>query len=205
MNAGGEENMIVGVDEAGRGAFFGRIYSAAVVACPLDEKLVVRDSKKMTPRQRSATFDYLCDHALFGVGWCGPEEIDALGVGRCNILSMHRALEDIVARHNVRIEKILVDGVLFEPFRGIPHETIVRGEDEHVEIAMASIIAKVSRDRHIVSLCDEEPALHDKYDLRNNKGYGTAKHIAGLRAHGPHHAHRRSFIRGYSAKLRFLS
>lgn len=199
--------MIVGVDEAGRGAFFGRIYSAAVVACPIEEgeKLVVRDSKKMTPRQRSATFDYLAGHALFGVGWCEPEEVDGLGIGRCNVLSMHRALDDLVARHGVRIEKILVDGVLFEPFRGIPHETIVRGEDAHPEIAMASIVAKTSRDRHILSLCDNDPTLHDKYDLRNNKGYGTAKHIAGLRAHGSHPSHRRTFTRNYCAKLRFLS
>lgn len=198
--------VVVGVDEAGRGAFFGRIYSAAVVSCPVvDDKLVVRDSKKMTPRQRAATFDYLQAHALYGVGWCGADEVDALGVGRCNVLCMHRALEDLLSRHSdVQLEKILVDGLVFEPFRGIPHETVVRGEDAHPEIAMASIVAKCGRDRHILSLCDEDPSLHEKYDLRNNKGYGTAKHIAGLRAHGPHPDHRRTFIRNHCAKLRFL-
>jgi ribonuclease HII len=198
--------VIVGVDEAGRGAFFGRIYSAAAVACPSDNGVVIRDSKKMTPRQRSLTFDYLCANTRYGIGWCDEKEIDELGVGRCNILSMHRALSDLLARHSVEIEKILVDGVLFEPFRGIPYETVVRGEDAHLEIATASILAKVSRDRFIVGMCDEDEALDEKYDLRRNKGYGTARHIAGLREHGPHASHRRSFIRNHcGSHLRFLA
>lgn len=205
------QTVIIGVDEAGRGAFLGRIYSAAAVHTPTlledaaQHKIVLRDSKKMTPRQRGLSCDYLTQNIPYGVGWCDEKEIDQLGITRCNILSMHRAIEDLLARHpHLVVEKIHVDGVLFAPFRNIPHETIVRGDATHPEIATASILAKTLRDRHVAGLCDKHPELEEHYGVRSNKGYGTAKHIDGIRRYGLHPFHRKLFVRNHYRELRFL-
>lgn len=205
-----KKRVVIGLDEAGRGAFFSRIYSAAVVHDPdlienaVKNKIVIRDSKKMTPRQRSLSFDYLIQNTLFGVGWCDEKEIDNLGITRCNILSMHRAIENLLEKHpEIEIVKIHVDGVLFRPFHDIPHETIIRGETTHPEIAMASILAKTHRDYFIMEMCDNNPSIDENYGIRSNKGYGTAKHIAGIKKHGPHSSHRNTFIKNHY-HLRFL-
>lgn len=204
--------VVIGVDEAGRGSFFSRIYSAAVVHDPYhisranEEKIIIRDSKKMTPRQRQFSYDFLVKNCLFGVGFCDECEIDELGITRCNILSMHRAIDNLLEKHpDLEIEKINVDGVLFEPYRGIPHELVVRGETKHAEIAMASILAKTHRDFFIMELCEKHPELDEKYNIKNNKGYGTARHIKGIRENGIHEFHRKTFVRNYSnPSLRFL-
>lgn len=209
---GEKQKVVVGVDEAGRGAFLGRIYSAAVVYDPNlvikagQEKIIVRDSKKMTPKQRQYSCEFFMKHGLYGIGYCDEKEIDGIGITRCNILSMHRAIDNLLEKHpHLEIEKIRVDGVLFEPYHNIPHELIVRGESKHPEIAIASILAKTQRDMFIVHLCDQSPELDEKYNIRNNKGYGTAKHIEGIHRHGIHDLHRKTFVRNYSHQpLRFL-
>lgn len=206
-----KQKVVVGVDEAGRGAFFSRIYSAVVVYNPdLKEdikknKIVIRDSKKMTPRQRDQSYEFLVQHTMFGIGYCDEKEIDEYGITKCNIWSMHRALDNLVCQFpELEIERILVDGVLFSPWRDVPFELVVKGENKHEEIAMASVIAKTSRDRFLIGLCEQFPELDEKYHIRNNKGYGTAKHIQGLKEHGKHDFHRQSFIRPYVKRLQFL-
>ena len=202
---------MIGVDEAGRGAFFSRMYSAAAVYDPClfsratENKIVIRDSKKMTPRQRQFSHEFLLEHCLFGIGHCDEKEIDQLGISRCNILSMHRAIDNLLTKYpQVEIERIRVDGVLFEPYRDIPHELVVHGESAHPEIAVASILAKTHRDLFVLDLCEQFPELDEKYHLRSNKGYGTAKHIEGIRQHGLHPSHRKTFVRNYHSSLRFL-
>lgn len=206
-----ETKVVIGVDEAGRGAFFSRMYSAAVVYDPdlvssaSEKKIVIRDSKKMTPRQRQFSYEFLQDHSLYGVGYCDEKEIDELGISRCNILSMHRAIDNLISKHpNLGIELIRVDGVLFEPYRDTRHELVVRGESAHPEIAMASILAKTHRDLFVLGLCEQDPELDEKYHIKSNKGYGTAKHIEGIRRHGLHRFHRKTFVRNYHSTLRFL-
>lgn len=207
-----KRQVVIGVDEAGRGAFFSRIYSAAVVYDPdliltaQENKIIIRDSKKMTPRQRKFSYDFLFQNSLFGVGFCDEKEIDTLGVSRCNILSMHRAIDDLLSKHpHLHIEKINVDGVLFQSYHNVPYELVVRGESKHPEIAMASIIAKTTRDMFVVDLCVNDPQLDERYNICNNKGYGTAKHIEGIRQYGLHEHHRKTFVRNYNQqKLRFL-
>jgi len=207
-----KRKVVIGVDEAGRGAFFGRIYSAAVACDPEivsragEEKIIIRDSKKMTPRQRQFSYDFLVKNCLFGVGFCDECEIDGLGITRCNILSMHRAIDDLLEKHSdLEIEKINVDGVLFESYHGIPHELVVRGETKYTEIAMASILAKTHRDFFIVELCEKHPELDEKYSIKSNKGYGTARHIQGIKENGIHEFHRKTFVRSYcNPLLQFL-
>lgn len=206
-----QQKVVIGVDEAGRGSFFSRIYSAAtvhnshVMEDAVKNKIVIRDSKKMTPRQRDTSYDYLTQTVLYGIGWCDEKEIDKLGITRCNILSMHRAIEDLLRQYpHLEIERINVDGVLFEPFRNIPYETIIRGESTHPEIAIASILAKTERDRFITALCDEHPELEEKYGIKKNKGYGTARHIEGIKKYGVNVFHRKLFVRNHYHELRFL-
>lgn len=203
--------VVIGVDEAGRGAFFSRMYSAAVVYDPniissaSENKIVIRDSKKMTPRQRQFSYQFLQDHSLFGIGYCDEKEVDELGISRCNILSMHRAIDNLILKHpTLEIELIRVDGVLFEPYQKIEHELVVRGETAHPEIAMASILAKTHRDLFVIDLCEQYPELDEKYSIKSNKGYGTAKHIEGIRRHGLHPFHRKTFVKNYHSELRFL-
>lgn len=205
------KKVVIGVDEAGRGAFFSRMYSAAAVYDPFmfskatENKIVIRDSKKMTPRQRQFSYEFLRDHCLFGVGHCDEKEIDELGISRCNILSMHRAIDNLLSKHpHLEIERIRVDGVLFQPYRDIPHELVVRGESAHPEIAVASILAKTHRDLFVLGLCEQCPELDEKYHLKSNKGYGTVKHIEGIRQHGLHPFHRKTFVRNHHSSLRFL-
>lgn len=208
-----QKPVVIGVDEAGRGAFFSRIYSAAVVLDQavvdkaIEEKIVIRDSKKMTPRQRQFSFDFLTKNCLFGIGYCSEDEIDNLGINRCNILCMHRAIDDLVIKSPfLNIEKINVDGLLFQSYHDIPHQLIVRGETTHPEIAMASILAKTHRDQFIKDLCQEDPQLDERYNIHSNKGYGTMKHIEGIRLYGLHRSHRSTFVRNHhnTKKLRFL-
>lgn len=206
-----QTGIVVGVDEAGRGAFFSRIYSAAVVYDPEvvsaadNKKIVIRDSKKMTPKQRVSSYDFLLQSCLFGIGFCDEKEIDTLGITRCNVLSMHRALDDLLAKHpHLKISKINVDGVLFQPYHDIPSELIVHGDTKNIEIAMASILAKTHRDLFVTDLCCEDPSLDEKYSIKSNKGYGTAKHIQGIRRHGLHPFHRKTFVRNHHRGLTFL-
>lgn len=203
--------VVIGVDEAGRGSFFSRIYSAAVVfdsdivLKAEENKIIIRDSKKMTPKQRQFSYDFLTQNCLFGVGFCDEYEIDELGINRCNILSMHRAIDNLLEKNtDLEIEKINVDGVLFNSYHNIPHELVVRGETKHVEIAMASILAKTYRDFFIIELCEQYPELDEKYNIKNNKGYGTAKHIQGIKKNGIHEFHRKTFVRNYNSSLQFL-
>jgi ribonuclease HII len=119
---------------------------------------------------------------------------------------MHRAIDNLLSKYpDLGIEKIRVDGVLFAPYRDIPHELVVRGESAHPEIAVASILAKTHRDLFILDLCGQFPELDEKYHLKSNKGYGTAKHIEGIRQHGLHPFHRKTFVRNHHhPSLRFL-
>lgn len=210
------EPKLMGVDEAGRGSLFSRIYAAAVVlpddwSIPVStkkkEQVVLRDSKKMTALQRQRAREFIETHAMFGVGFCDEKEIDIMGISHCNVLAMHRAMDDLLLKHpDVRVDKVMVDGVLFRPHRDIPYELVVRGESEHPEIAAASILAKTHRDDFICGLCNNDERL-SKYCISSNKGYGAAAHIKAIQTHGPHPLHRKSFLKNFYCpnRLRFLT
>lgn len=195
--------MQVGIDEAGRGSLVSRVYAAAVIipdreafdGCVGMAGCVIRDSKKMTARQRDRARDFLLENVAYGIGHASEAEIDAMGIVPANILAMHRAVDDLRGRNpGVVIEKMLVDGTVFRKYGDTPFELVVRGESIHPEIAAASILAKTARDAYILGCCDNDPSL-DAYGLRSNKGYGTAAHMNSIREHGLSAIHRRSFTR----------
>jgi len=191
------ENMLeAGIDEAGRGPLFGSLYVAAVIL-PFDVSFpheLMRDSKKISERKRLIAFDLIKEYALdYSIVAIDEAIIDKINIFQATQLGMKTALNKLL----VRPQHILVDGNYFKPYisdhRVIPHTCIEGGDNLFTSIAAASILAKVSRDNYIYKLCDEYGNLEDFYNLRNNKGYGTKKHMEGIKNHGITQWHRRSF------------
>ncbi len=175
-----------GCDEAGRGCLAGSVFAAAVIL-PRDYKnAALNDSKKLTAKKRYALREQIeCDALAWAVGEVKPEEIDKVNILHASFLAMHRA----IAQLQVAPEALIIDGNRFDPYPGLPHTCIVKGDGKYLSIAAASILAKTYRDDYMDALARECPY----YDWEHNKGYPTAKHYAGLEAHGPSVYHRRTF------------
>jgi ribonuclease HII len=183
--------MIAGIDEAGRGSIAGPVFAAAVIL-PLNKPAkiaalgYVNDSKKMTARQRVQAYDLIMENALaFGVGSTPASTIDSEGIIPANAQAMMKA----VAMLDPEAQYLLIDGRMRLRNLPLPQESIIRGDSKSLSIAAASILAKVSRDRYMISLAQRFPA----YGLDHNMGYCTAEHVAALDIHGPCPEHRHSF------------
>lgn len=191
-----ENTLEAGVDEAGRGPLFGRVYVGAVILPQNDSfnHSLMRDSKKLSAKKRLVAYDYIKDNAVDWTSyWLSAEKVDEINVYQATHQAMHRALDKLI----VRPENILVDGNKFYIYRYdnaiVPHICIPQGDNKYTAIAAASIVAKVERDKYINKMCDEYPNLDKFYDLRQNKGYGTQKHMEGIRLHGLSPWHRKTF------------
>lgn len=175
-----------GCDEAGRGCLAGSVFAAAVILPRDYENAALNDSKKLTAKKRYALREQIERDALaWAVGEVKPEEIDKVNILHASFLAMHRA----IAQLQVAPEALIIDGNRFDPYPGLPHTCIVKGDGKYLSIAAASILAKTYRDDYVDALARECPY----YDWEHNKGYPTAKHYAGLEAHGPSVYHRRTF------------
>lgn len=178
--------MEAGCDEAGRGCLAGSVFAAAVILPRDYENAALNDSKKLTAKKRYALREQIERDALaWAVGEVKPEEIDKVNILHASFLAMHRA----IAQLQVAPEALIIDGNRFDPYPGLPHTCIVKGDGKYLSIAAASILAKTYRDDYMDALARECPY----YDWEHNKGYPTAKHYAGLEAHGPSVYHRRTF------------
>lgn len=209
----------IGVDEAGRGPMFGRVYVSAVVL-PRDAALfdfsMMKDSKKFhSDKKIKEVAEYIKTHAIsWSVKFAEHDKIDALNIRRATIQTMHEAIREVCndiqsqgKNRNGEEFYLLIDGNDFIPMlhphvatdnhsnqsMHLHYSTIEGGDNTYASIAAASILAKVSRDEYIMELCKEHPELQEKYDLENNKGYGTKKHMDGIKQHGISEWHRRSF------------
>ena len=175
-----------GCDEDGRGCLAGSVFAAAVILPRDYENAALNDSKKLTAKKRYALREQIERDALaWAVGEVKPEEIDKVNILHASFLAMHRA----IAQLQVAPEALIIDGNRFDPYPGLPHTCIVKGDGKYLSIAAASILAKTYRDDYMDALARECPY----YDWEHNKGYPTAKHYAGLEAHGPSVYHRRTF------------
>lgn len=193
----------VGLDEAGRGSLWGRLYVGAVIMSPEDEAyfdngVVLRqitDSKKLTPRRRAVLADFIRENAIEAtVAWAEPAEIDDVNILQADMAAMHRALDSL----DTPFQRILVDGDCWRPWAGgdgciVPAVTVVDGDASCLSIAAASIMAKEAHDAWVRAEVAGRPELDERYGLGRNMGYGTAAHMEGLRAHGADVLHRRSF------------
>lgn len=177
--------LVAGIDEAGRGPLAGPVYAAAVILDGNRLPKGVDDSKVMSEARRENAYDEIMACAVsVGVGIASAGEIDRINILQATFLAMRRAFEALA----VRPVHALVDGNRL-PGLACPADAIVKGDAKVLSIAAASIIAKVTRDR----LMCELDVVHPGYHWAQNKGYGTAGHIAALQRLGPTVHHRLSF------------
>lgn len=180
-------SLICGVDEAGRGPLAGPVYAAAVIL-PRDSVIDgLNDSKKLTEKKRDALFDVITERALtYGIASASVEKIEKLNILNATFLAMNRA----VAKLDPAPELALIDGNRNTGI-AMPSRCIVKGDSRCADIAAASILAKVSRDRYMLNLAEKYPQYH----FEQHKGYGTKLHYEALREYGPSPEHRPSFLR----------
>jgi ribonuclease HII len=205
----------IGVDEAGRGPLFGRLYVAAVI--PPKEGFQnpnIKDSKKIKSKKKMKELaEYIQKHAQkWAIHYIEHDVIDKINIRQAVFQGMHESIRDCIKDIDVFTNKtfLLIDGNDFKQFSvydketerlmTLPYETIEQGDNQYQAIAAASILAKYSRDRYIEELCEEYPELSQRYQLHNNMGYGTKAHLEGIVEHGITQWHRRSYARCNDAK-----
>ncbi|MFD1556367.1 ribonuclease HII [Paraburkholderia silviterrae] len=179
------DDIVCGVDEAGRGPLAGPVMAAAVILDPARPIAGLDDSKALTAKAREALYDLIVERSL---AWCvasaSVEEIDSLNILHATMLAMRRAVEGL----SVTPTLAKIDGNRC-PVLPVRSEAVIGGDALVPSISAASIIAKVTRDRMLLELHAAFPV----YGFDAHAGYGTAQHLAALRAHGPCEHHRRSF------------
>ena len=179
--------LLCGVDEAGRGPLAGPVCAAAVILPRGLEISGLNDSKKLTEKKREELYDRIIDSAVsYGIAFGTVEEIEALNILGATFLAMNRA----IAKLDPQPELALIDG---NRNAGILVNSccIVKGDASCADIAAASILAKVTRDRYMLELASQYPQYH----FEQHKGYGTKLHYEALREFGPSPVHRPSFLR----------
>jgi len=180
---------ICGVDEAGRGPLAGPVFAAAVILPHGIEIPGLNDSKKLSEKKREVLFDVICEKALaFGIAESSESEIDEINILRASLLAMQRA----VGKLGVPPGYILVDGnQLFDT--ETPIEYVIKGDCLSANIAAASILAKVSRDRFML----KQAEIYPQYQFEKHKGYPTKLHYEMVKNFGLSPIHRRSFFKKY--------
>lgn len=212
MDGNMNEIIKIGVDEAGRGPLFGRVYTGAVIL-PNDEdfdKSKLKDSKKFSSKKKIVeVYEYIKEKCMYyGIDSADVDEIDKYNILQATQRSMHRSIRQIITKliENNDVEildriKIYVDGNYFNTFKYfyndtfyiIKHECVIKGDSLYKEISGASILAKVSRDKYIEEFIQENPEYDEKYGLLSNKGYAAKVHIEGIKTYGYTPFHRKSF------------
>ena len=181
----------IGIDEVGRGAIFGPIFSAAIVITKKNgltlKKLGVKDSKTLTPKKRKLLLPAIIALSSdYGLGQSSVREIDQLGLRYATELSMIRAIKKLKDHPS----QLIIDGPLSLRLWKGPQRNIISGDSKFTSIAAASILAKVTRDFLMERLEDQ----YSGYYLFKNKGYGTKEHFLSLKAKGISNLHRKSFL-----------
>ena len=204
----------IGVDEAGRGPLFGRVYTAGVIL-PKDDSFdhsKVKDSKKFNSKSKiKEVAEYIKSNAVaWYVSYEDEKTIDDINILQATQKSMHTSILNVRKQIIQQMKEdtdytlhLLIDGNYFNPItllnkkiqklETIPYSCIEGGDNKYTAIAAASVLAKVARDAYIEQMCVDNPELIDKYCLDSNKGYGAKKHIDGIKEHGITIWHRKSF------------
>lgn len=204
-----EYSLICGIDEVGRGPLAGPVVTAAVILPKDKEILYLNDSKKLSEKKREELYGEIMEKAVaVGIGCQNWDTIDDINILQATMRAMKEAVENMHAPAPVKIdmekgvivreddgaERIVPDLLLIDAVNlrnvDLKQVSIIKGDARSVSIAAASIVAKVTRDRLMV----EYDRLYPGYGFANNKGYGTAEHIEGLKKLGPTPIHRKSFI-----------
>lgn len=186
--------LVAGIDEAGRGPLAGPVTAGAVILPDDYTHRVLNDSKQLSEKAREQLYEEITgdERIRWSSASIEPEVIDTINILQATWRAMAAAFEKLIPRPEVA----LIDG---RPVRGFPgeHRALVKGDSLSLSIAAASIIAKVERDRLMLTYADQYP----EYGFDRHKGYGTAQHLAALKLHGPCPIHRRSFAPVAEAQL----
>ncbi len=191
-------NLVIGVDEAGRGPLAGPVVAAAVALKGDQFNSTIQDSKKISPKQREEAFNEIYENAYVGVGIISETVIDRGNILDATFLAMTNAVENLIGHFSADVGRdgsfyhdifLLIDGNLFRTELPYTYRTIVRGDQSILSIACASIVAKVTRDR-ILNVYDQ---IFPEYGFKQHKGYPTLQHKQAIEAHGLSLIHRRTF------------
>ena len=187
-------NYIGGIDEAGRGPLIGPVVAACVV---LPKDLYIEgltDSKNLSEKKRNYYYEVICEKAIaIGIGVVDEKRIDEINIYEATKEAMLLAIKNT----NIKMEYILIDAMPLDI--DIPHTSIIKGDLKSLTISASSVIAKVTRDKMMYEL----DKIYPVYDLKNNKGYGTKKHIEAIKKYGITKYHRLSFnpVSDYKDKI----
>lgn len=198
-----ENEFEIGIDEAGRGCWWGPVYASAVIWPRNITNDIITDSKKLSEKKRNLLQPWIMKNCYYGIGSASSQEIDEMGISPANKLAMNRAIlklkEMLIDKKIINEEseifkyKLLIDGIGFkeEHFKGFIVENIIKGDAKYLSIASASILAKTSRDKY----CEDKGILEEfkKYNISKHKGYGTKEHREKLMEYGNSSEHRKSF------------
>lgn len=183
-----ENRVEVGLDEVGRGCLAGPVVTAAVILPKDFDFPIVKDSKKLSEKKRKEAFELIKEKAVdYTISFIPPQTVDKINILQATMEGMHTCLNTL----ETNFQHILVDGDYFTPYKEIPHDCIIKGDNTYYSIAAASILAKVSRDEYMKKLHEDHP----KYKWDSNKGYGSADHIEMIKKAGITEHHRKSFLK----------
>lgn len=180
-------NCVCGVDEAGRGPLAGPVCAAAVIlpkGCIIEG---LNDSKKLSEKRREQLFDVITKKAVaYSIAMASEKEIDEINILQATFLAMRRAVESL----EIKPDFVIVDGNR-DPLLGIKTMTLVKGDALCESVAAASVLAKVTRDRYMLDMCEKYP----EYQFQKHKGYGTKLHYEMIEKYGISDIHRKTFLK----------
>lgn len=181
---------IAGIDEAGRGPLAGPVVVGIAIMKPDSFIEGVNDSKKLSEKKREQLYEQIISEAIdWTVGIVDQKEIDEINILNATKKALHMAISNL----KVKPDRILVDALEHIDTYGIPYTSIIKGDAKIYSISVASIIAKVTRDR----IMQEYDEIYPEYGFSGHKGYGTAKHIQAIKEYGPCSLHRKTFIKKF--------
>ena len=185
----GQYGLICGIDEVGRGPLAGPVVAGAVIL-PKDCKIkYINDSKKLSAKMRDMLYDEIMEKAVaVGIGFVSEKRIDEINI----LNATYEAMREAIDKLGIEPDILLNDAVTI-PKVDIRQVPIIKGDAKSISIGAASIVAKVTRDRFMEEMAKKYP----QYDFASNKGYGSAKHIAAIKEHGPCEIHRKTFISNF--------
>ena len=177
--------IIAGVDEVGRGSLIGPVYAAAVILKKTVKLKLLKDSKSLTKEKREFLSKYIKKNSTWAIGKASNKEIDKINILQASMLAMKRAVKKLKKRPS----HLLIDGNLLPDLKNLKMRAVVKGDQKIPAISAASIIAKVSRDKFIISLAKKNSG----YFWHQNFGYGTKQHLNAIKKLGISIHHRKSF------------
>ena len=177
--------IIAGVDEVGRGSLIGPVYAAAVILKKKLDKKKLKDSKKLTKKNREILEKYIKKNSYWSIGYASLKEIEKINILNASLLAMKRAIKKL----NKKPSQVLIDGNKVPIIKNYNLKYVIKGDEKIAEISAASIIAKVARDKLITKMSKK----FTKYHWDKNAGYGTKLHLMAIKKFGITKHHRKTF------------